>query len=83
LGCGDQVLQLCGVREFLDYVDRGREFWRDGGGIIADILDWVAGPGFSQFIGRFKEALGGVAFADALEFRQRYLIQAMRGKISL
>ena len=74
LGCADHLIELYGIREFLADLDRNREYWRDGGGLVADVLDWMAGPGFHEFFSRFNFQYG-----EAAEFKQRYLLKAMRG----
>jgi len=39
-------------------------------------LDWIAGPGFHDFFSRLN-----FKWNEAVEFRQRYLIKAMRGQM--
>jgi hypothetical protein len=76
--CADRVLELYGVGEFLAEIEIGRQYWRDGGGIVAEILDWAAGAGFPAMAER-----SGLEFHTAHGWRNRDLIRALRGRIML
>jgi hypothetical protein len=76
IGCADRILDLYGLQELLVDIDNGREFWREGGGIVGAILEWVTGAGFDKFFERYE---GKFPWRSALEFRQRFITQAMRG----
>lgn len=75
--CANYIIGLYGVRRFLADIDTGREYWRDGGGIIGAALDWASTEGFGECVGRFS----GKRDHDVTAFRQRYLISAARGRM--
>ena len=74
--CADRIVELYGVSKLLGDIEKGREFWRDSRGLIAEVLDWVSGPGFKEFFGRVNNFI----WKDAQEYRNRFLLQALRGK---
>ena len=43
---------------------------------MADVLDWLSGEGFERIMAEL-----GIDYATAVEYRQRFLIKAMRGMI--
>lgn len=49
MGRADFVIERYGVHRFFADLDRNREYWRDGGGIVAAVLDWLATDGFQDF----------------------------------
>jgi hypothetical protein len=59
------------VDRFFADIDTGRDF--DDDTATGYCLTWLAGPGFS---GLMREH--GMKWHDALEFRQRYLLEALR-----
>jgi hypothetical protein len=61
------------VGRFLAELDSGRDF-RGQGGIIGSILNYVATAGFREFAERHE-----FPFRSALEHRERYIIEALRG----
>lgn len=67
LGNGEYLIELYGVHQFLADIDRGREFWRDGGGIVASVFDYMQTEGFKRFFGMW-----GVKASSAHEYRCRY-----------
>ena len=66
------ILGLYGVEQFFADVDAARDFDRDG--ITGHCLAWLAGPGF----GALASEHGSKRWHDALEFRQRYILDALR-----
>ena len=70
-GCADRVIQCFGVRQFIADVDRGREFWREGG-VIGEVLSWIADEGFGDLCRKH-----GLDYKSASEFRQRHLVDAI------
>src|SRR5690348_16203893 len=40
--CARHELELYGIQRFTADIDLGREFWRDGGGLVGTILDACA-----------------------------------------
>ena len=68
------------MEELIADIDRDRDFTgeRTGsgptGGIIASTLDWIANAGFETF---FRDVLD-LNYITAHEFRQRYLVQALK-----
>jgi hypothetical protein len=45
--------------------------------LIADVLDHVSGPGFREF---FK-SIDNFNWSDAQEYRQRFMLRALRGHV--
>jgi hypothetical protein len=78
VGVADRIVELYGIPQLLTDIDKGRDFWRDGGGLIATVLDWVAGPGFEQFFDSHD-----LPYTSAQEFRQRHLIRGLRGMMQV
>ena len=74
MGRADRILELYGLRQFLEDIDRGREFWRDGGGIVGATLEWLSGEGFAEFMRR-----ADLEYFSAHEYRNRFLISLLRG----
>ena len=74
MGVANNIIRFYGVSEFLDDIDRGREFWRDGDHLISACLDHVAGVGFSKFL----EDVDIEFKSSAHEFRQRHILRALQ-----
>ena len=70
----DTLIGLYGLHEFLSDIDQGRLF-RDEAGLVADVFEWLSGPGFGPYFRQFGE----FRWNSALEFKQRFLIGAMTG----
>lgn len=78
----DHVLLAYGLRRLFSDVDAGRDFLASRNGspsIVAAVLDWIAGEGFSETFQR----LGGSPenYASARAYRERYLMATVRGLI--
>ena len=73
LGCGDIIVGLYGVYEFLADIDRDRQFYADGPHVIGDIMSWIVDVGFHEYFRRH-----GVEEKTALAYRQRHLITASK-----
>src|SRR6185503_5631245 len=69
------VLRCYGVRRFLEDIDTRRAYWREGESILHSCLDWLATEGFEHLFARHD----GI-FADAQEYRDRYVIRALMAK---
>ena len=73
MGWASHVIELYGVRRFIADIDRDRQFWRDGGGVIGSLLDWAANDGFSEFMSEHDQD-----YRDAHHFRQRDMLAALK-----
>jgi hypothetical protein len=64
---------LYGVRSFLADIERGREYWRDGGGpeatasVVSHSLDWLSTAGFRALMDEV-----GLGWGSPQEYRSRY-----------
>lgn len=76
MGNADYLVQCYGIRRFLADVDRDRQYWRDGTGHLGALLDWLGGEGWPEF----ALQAGLEHYANAHQFRQRYLIAAASGR---
>jgi hypothetical protein len=47
--------------------------------LIGDVLEWVAHEGFGEFFSR----IGDFSFGSTKEYQQRYLLQALKGMVSV
>ena len=72
-GSASRILNLYGIRIFIEDIERRREFWRDGGGLVAAALDWLSTEGFAEFM---IEA--DLDYASAEEFRQRHITRLLK-----
>ena len=75
------VIDRYGIRRWLADIDSGRAYGRSGEGhcgdtIIDSDLNWSVNEGFADVM----EHVGVTYWSDALEYRQRHLLQAMRAK---
>jgi hypothetical protein len=72
---GTFILGFYGIHEWFADIDQKRQYWKESEGIIANILDFLSGEGFSEFI---KE--NGGKWEDAQEYRNRHLIKAINNR---
>ena len=77
MGCGNLVLSAYGVDRFIEDVDRDRQFFRDGAvwgdtNIIASVLAWMAGRGFT-----ILAEDNDWTWKSAAEFRHRHVALAV------
>jgi hypothetical protein len=72
LANADRIVQRYGVLRFLADIDKGRDY--EGGSIVASCLDFLANEGFPDFLEDAE-----IPFkSSAAEFRQRYLLKALK-----
>ena len=74
MGCANVVLELYGVRGFLEDVDAGRQYWREGETVVHSVLDWAATDGFAKIMSEFD-----LEYGSAMEFRNRFMMQIFAG----
>ena len=80
----DYVLTAYGVGRWLEDCDRGRDHLTGPGGtasdgnpsVVAEVLDWASGDGFGETIDRLTR--GQSKYGTALQYRERYLLAALR-----
>lgn len=75
MGLANNVIECYGISSFIDDIDHGREYWRDGNTIVVAVLEYLAGPGFAKLF----EDVELDHTSSALEFRQRHLLRALSG----
>ena len=69
----DYVIGAYGVHRFLTDVDASRDF-RGPDTVVSSVLDWAATEGFAEMM----ERSGITDYATPLEWRQRYLLRALK-----
>ena len=78
MGCADIVAGLYGIRRILADIDANQRHSESGaGGVIAGVLNWIMGPGFEEFFERYERW----PFREAVEYRQRHIIRALKGRM--
>ena len=75
MGHANNLIELYGVRRFFADLDAGRDFIEHSEHIVGATLAWAAGEGFAEF---FKAKIEDWIWDSALEFRQRYLLKALK-----
>ena len=73
--CSGYILELYDIRHFLADIDRGREFWRDGGGLVGQVLEY-ASTRFTEVLRLFYSDWT----MDVAEYRARGLRTALQVK---
>ena len=72
---GAYIIGMYGIYEWFADIDQNRKYWQEGQGIIHSVLDYLTYIDFGEFM---KEI--GFKWEDATEYRQRYLIRAIKSK---
>ena len=76
MGLGAYFVHCYGVAQFLNDVDKGREYWREADNIVSDVLSWCCEEGFEKFFGAFEDV--EMPYRTPHEYRQRHILGALR-----
>ena len=72
---GAFILGCYGLHEWFADIEQKRAYWKEGQGILGNILDSLSNEWFEEFV----QEHGG-KWTDAQEYRNRHLIRAINNR---